>query len=218
LSGKILQVSVGMPADICFNGKNVTTGIFKRPVDGNVSVNLLHLDGDGQADLKVHGGRDKAIYVYPACHYQAWKKELGIESLQAAQFGENLTVAGMSDKTVIVGDRYRVGSAQVMVTQPRLPCFKLGIRMDDKSFPSRFLASGRLGFYLRVEQTGMLETGDTFELLDRPEHGISVHNLWSVVFDAPHRDENTTRGLAELEHLDAGWRRRIRLIMRKNYS
>ena len=215
LSGKILQISVTMPEEVIFNGKSTLTGIFKRPVEGKVSVNLLHLDGDGQADLKVHGGRDKAIYVYPECHYPTWAGELGVDNLEVAQFGENFTVAGMTEENVVVGDRYQLGSAQVVVTQPRLPCFKLGIRMADASFPSRFLASGRLGFYLRVEQTGALQAGDAFKLLDRPDHGIRVHDLWSLVFADSREAGNAGKALAELPHLDDGWRRRLRLIVSK---
>jgi MOSC domain-containing protein YiiM len=201
-----------MPADVCFKGKNHTTGIFKRPVDGKVAVNLLHLNGDGQADLKVHGGRDKAVYVYPACHYETWERELGVESLEAAQFGENLTVGGLTEKRVTIGDRYRVGSAVVTVTQPRIPCFKLGIRMNDASFPNRFLASGRLGFYMRVLETGELQTGDTFELLDRPEHGISVHDLWQIVFVDGGSSEAAQIALEMLPHIDEGWQKRLRRI------
>jgi len=215
LSGKILQISVAMPEEVFFNGKNTLTGIFKRPVEGEVNVNLLNLDGDGQADLEVHGGRDKAIYVYPGCHYPTWAQELGVDNLEAAQFGENLTVAGMTEENVVVGDRYQFGSAEVVVTQPRIPCFKLGIRMNDKFFPKRFLASGRIGFYLRVERTGMLETGDTIELLDRPDHGISVHDLWDTVFASKKGGAIATRALAELSHIDDGWRRRLRHVKKK---
>ena len=210
-----MQISVAMPKEVHFNGKDTMTGIFKRPVAGRVKVNSLHLDGDGQADLKVHGGRDKAIYVYPGCHYPTWAKELGVEDLEAAQFGENLTVAGMTEKNVVLGDRYQIGSTLVVVTQPRLPCFKLGIRMADESFPNRFLASGRLGFYLRVEQTGSMQTGDAIELVDRPDHDISVHDLWSIVFAESRVPESAGRALASLPDIDDGWRRRLRQIAKR---
>ena len=181
-------------------------------MDGIVAVNLLHLDGDGQADLKAHGGRNKAIYVYPGCHYETWEKELGTGSLDAAQFGENLTVSGMSETNVIIGSRYKLGTAQVTVTQPRLPCFKLGVRMNDPSFPNKFISSGRLGFYLRVEEVGQLQAGDTFTLLDRPAHGISVHNLWQFVFGEEPMDGGAERVLHNLSRLDSGWRRRLRQL------
>lgn len=212
MSGRVLQVSVGMPAPVCFRDRQVTTAIYKRPVDGEVAVDELHLAGDGQADLSVHGGRDKAVYAYPACHYETWEQELGVKALEAAQFGENLTVAGVSEETVLIGSRYRIGSAELIVTQPRLPCFKLGIRMQDETFPARFLQSGRLGFYLRVEQTGILTTGDVLQLLEAPEHGISVHDLWRAVF-APEKDVEMARvALDVLPHLDEGWLRRLRRI------
>jgi MOSC domain-containing protein YiiM len=204
---RIVRVCIGRPADIEFDGKMVTTGIFKSPVDNNVAVGLLNLAGDGQADLTVHGGRDKAIYAYSQDHYDYWAKELGIAKLEDAQFGENLTVAGLSEDEVIVGDRYKVGSATVTVTQPRLPCFKLGIRLGDKAFPKRFLDSGRLGMYLRVEEEGALQCGDTFDLIDRPDHGISLHDLWQTVF---RNDGDADLALENLQHLDAGWIRRLR--------
>ena len=212
MSGRVLQISVGMPAPVCFNDRQVTTAIYKRPVDGAVAVDELQLAGDGQADLSVHGGRDKAVYAYPACHYETWEQELGVEALDAAQFGENLTVAGVSEETVLIGNRYRIGSAKFVVTQPRLPCFKLGIRMQDETFPARFLQSGRLGFYLRVEQTGILTAGDVLQLLETPEHGISVHDLWRAVFSAEKNPQTAIRALDELPYLDDGWQRRLRRI------
>lgn len=204
---RIARVCVGGPADIEFDGKMVTTGIFKSPVDDSVAVGLLNLAGDGQADLTVHGGRDKAIYAYSQDHHDYWAKKLGVARLEDAQFGENLTVAGLSEDEVIVGDRYKVGSATVTVTQPRLPCFKLGIRLGDKAFPKRFLDSGRLGMYLRVEEEGALQCGDTFDLIDRPDHGISLHDLWQTVF---RNDGDADLALENLQHLDAGWIRRLR--------
>lgn len=212
MTARILQVSVGMPADVHFNGKAVTTGIFKQPVSGSVAVSFLNLAGDGQADLSVHGGRNKAIYVYPACHYDAWEKELDVRPLEASQFGENLTVSGLGDESVIIGSRYSIGSVEVTVTQPRLPCFKLGIRMNDETFPSRLLASGRLGFYLRVEKTGELHKGDMIELIHRPEHGISVQRLWEIVFGKHTVPDAASNALGLLSDLDDGWVRRLRLL------
>ena len=204
---RIVQVCVGRPTEVSFNGKSVTTGIFKSPVDGSNVVNLLNLIGDGQADLTVHGGRDKAIYAYSQGHYAYWAKELGVDALEDAQFGENLTVAGLSEEEVIIGDRYKIGTAVVTVTQPRLPCFKLGIRIGDETFPQRFLNSGRLGMYLRVEEEGALQCGDTFDLIDRPDHGISLHDLWQTVF---RNEGDANLALENLAHLDAGWIRRLR--------
>jgi len=207
----ILNVAVGTPKTIRHDGKAVTTGIFKEPVRSRVSVTFDGLIGDGQADLSVHGGRDKAVYVYPQVHYATWSRELGTDEMQPSQFGENLTVSGLSEQTVTLGNTYRFGSVVAVVAQPRLPCFKLGIRMNDGEFPARFLQSGRLGFYLRVEEEGETGPGDVFELLDSPAHGITVHELWHFVFrEAPHA-ETVSKYLALLPYIDEGWIRRLRM-------
>lgn len=182
---RITEVCVGQPITVQYRGKDVSTGIFKSPAEDTIKVNLFNLAGDRQADLSVHGGRDKAIYVYPRIHYEYWASELPGRDLETSQFGENLSVADATDESVMIGDRYRVGTAQVIVTQPRLPCFKLGIRMNDQKFPALFLRSGKLGFYLRVEEEGALQRGDEFELIDRPAHNISVLSLWKTVFGRP---------------------------------
>lgn len=213
---EISQIAVGVPKNVDHQGKPVTTGIFKSAVTAKVDVGLTHLAGDGQADLTVHGGRDKAIYVYPEVHYAYWRQELGVESLQVSQFGENLTVTELSEESVIIGDRYQLGSTTVQVTQPRIPCFKLGIRIGDNNFPARFLASGRLGFYLRVEATGQIQLGDEFILLERGEQGISIHQLWKATFEPEKDFEIIERALASLPHLDAGWQRRLQQILKNN--
>ena len=204
---RILQVSVSEPKEVQFNGQLVRTGIFKSPIDGVVAVSSLNLAGDGQADLKVHGGRNKAIYVYSQDHYSVWAGELGRTDLDTAQFGENLTVSGMTEPEVVIGDRYRIGSAEVTVTQPRLPCFKLGVRMNDKLFPKRFLNSGRLGFYLRVDKEGLLQRGDEFELLDRPSHRITIRKLWAIIFEDS--GDEAADALRQLAHIDVGWIKRL---------
>ncbi len=127
--------------------------------------------------------------------------------MEDAQFGENLTVSGWSESEILIGDRYKIGSAVVTVTQPRLPCFKLGIRLNDAGFPKRFLDSGRLGMYLRVEEEGVLQCGDTLELIDRPTHGISLHDLWQTIF---HDNGDAELAMKQLPHLDEGWQRRLR--------
>ena len=209
---RIEQIAVGMPAPIGTEDATATSGIVKRPVAGPVNVGWENLAGDGQADLSVHGGRDKAIYVYSAEHYVYWRDELGRE-LEVAQFGENLTVTGLTEDRVVIGSRLRVGSTEVVVAQPRLPCFKLGLRLHDSQFPARFLTSGRLGFYLRVEKTGQIIAGDAFELLDQPRHGLTVQRLWELVFVETCVGANcaAVRGaLTELVYLDSGWQRRLR--------
>jgi MOSC domain-containing protein YiiM len=209
---RIVDVCVGLPTSVRYRGKATTTGIFKRPVAGHVRAGFFNLEGDGQADLSVHGGRDKAMYAYSQEHYAAWANELGRKELEPSQFGENLTVRGMTEDSVIVGDRYRFGCVYATVTQPRLPCFKLGIRLDDDEFPNRLLASGRLGFYLRVEEEGTLQRGDSIELLERPQHGISVMTLWQSVFGGGSDASTAQYTLDSLPDLDAGWIRRLKRI------
>lgn len=136
------------------------TGIFKKPIEGKVMVRRLNLDGDEQADLTVHGGPDKAVYVYPVEQYEYWKKELPERALEWGSFGENLTVSGFDENLVCIGDKLRIGNAHFVVTQPRIPCFKLGIRLADPGMVKRFYKSGKWGFYLGVVTEGEIETGD----------------------------------------------------------
>ena len=208
---RVESVSVGLPADIEFGGKRTTTGIFKRPVEGPVFAGLENLDGDGQADLSVHGGRDKAIYCYSRDYYPLWADELG-RPLEDAQFGENLTLSGGRDEDVVIGSLLRIGEAEATVCQPRIPCFKLGIRVGDEDFPNRFWTAGRLGFYLRVEATGNISPGDAVTVLDAPAHGITVHDLWTFVIDGD--AAGSARALDVLADLDDGWCRRLRLASR----
>jgi MOSC domain-containing protein YiiM len=212
---KILEVCVGLPRALEYRDKKISSGIFKVPTNDAVEVSYSNLDGDRQADLNVHGGRDKAIYVYPREHYDYWAQALNADALQSSQFGENLTVSGAIDNDVVIGDRYRLGTAEVVVTQPRLPCYKLGIRLNDSKFPARFLASGRLGYYLRVAVQGVLQKGDIGELLERPSHGITVHALWASVIRDSANDLTASKATAELQHLDDGWLRRLRRLQRQ---
>ncbi len=183
----------------------MSTGIFKEPVDGPVRVAGVNLDGDRQADLTVHGGPDKAVYVYPAEHYPFWREELGRELAWGA-FGENLTVEGAPlEDELAIGDRLRIGSAELVVTQPRLPCFKLGIRFDDPGMVRRFLAAGRSGYYLRIAAEGSLEAGDRIELLARDPAGVPVSELTRLV--AHERDDpDAVRRVLAVDALPSSWR------------
>jgi MOSC domain-containing protein YiiM len=174
---RVVAVNVGLPRQVFCRGEPVTTGIFKESVAGPVRIAGVNLDGDAQADVTVHGGRDKAVYAYPAEHYLWWQEELGRE-LPWGSFGENLTVEGMplEDETA-VGDCWRVGTAELVVTQPRLPCFKLGIRFGDPGMVKRFLASGRSGFYFRIAREGTTEAGDPIELLSHEEPNVPVSEI-----------------------------------------
>ena len=147
---QVVSVNVGLPRDVLWKGRTVTTGIFKEPVAGRVQVRKFNLDGDKQADLSVHGGADKAVYLYPVEHYAYWRRELPDMELPWGMFGENLTTEGLLEDGVNIGDRFRVGSAEVVVTQPRMPCQKLAIRFGRSDIIKRFLASGRTGLYVRT--------------------------------------------------------------------
>src|SRR5690242_14493276 len=163
----IVSLNVGLPRDVLWHGRTVTTGIYKAPVAGRVRLRTLNLDGDRQADLTVHGGTHKAVYCYPVEHYDYWKKELPGRELPFAIFGENFTAEGLLENSVHLGDRFSVGSAELIVTQPRLPCYKLGVRFGSDDMVKRFLASGRTGFYFAVTREGEVGAGDQIHLLAR---------------------------------------------------
>jgi MOSC domain-containing protein YiiM len=174
---KIISLNVGLPREVIWRGRSVTTGIYKEPVGGRVALRKLNLDGDRQADLTVHGGEYKAVYCYPVEHYEYWKKELPEKELPMGMFGENFTVQGLFENDVHLGDRFGVGSAEVVVTQPRLPCYKLGVRFGSDDMVKRFLASGRGGFYLAVTREGEVGAGDEITVVSRDEHAVPVPEI-----------------------------------------
>ena len=174
---KITSVNVGLPREVSWQGKVVTTGIFKEPVDTALMIRTLNLDGDKQADLTVHGGVDKAVYAYPSEHYEYWRGELPGVDLPPGMFGENLTTEGLFEDAVNIGDRFRIGEAEVIVTQPRMPCYKLGIKFGNADMVKKFLASRRTGFYFAVLREGMVEAGDDIELIGREEQSLSVADI-----------------------------------------
>jgi MOSC domain-containing protein YiiM len=157
---KVVAVSVGRPCEVEWHGSTVSTGIYKQPVEGRIALRKLNLDGDQQADLRVHGGEHKAVYCYPVEHYDYWKRELPGRSLPTAIFGENFTTDGLLEDGVHIGDRFAIGSAEVVVTQPRLPCYKLGIRFEWDGMVKKFMESRRTGFYLAVTREGEVGAGD----------------------------------------------------------
>ncbi len=173
----VVSVNVGLPREVIWKGETISTGIFKQPVQGRVVVRRLNLDGDRQADLTVHGGPDKAIYAYPAEYYHFWREEFPDMELPWAMFGENVTIEGLLDDTVHIGDRFRMGSAEVMVTQPRVPCYKLGIKFGRDDIIKRFLASGFTGFYFAVLEEGEVAAGDAITLIERDEHRVKVSDI-----------------------------------------
>lgn len=173
----ILSVNVGEPLAWNWHGKVVWSAIDKRPVAGAILLRPDNFVGDRQADLTVHGGADKAAYVYPAAYYDAWRRELWEMTLPWGMFGENLTMAGVDDTTVYIGDRYQIGAAEVIVTQPRLPCYKLGMKFGRDTFVKQFLQSGRTGFYLAVTRAGTVPAGAAVRLLAREAHGVAVADV-----------------------------------------
>ena len=177
MTGEVVSLNTGLPRLTQWRGKPVWTGIFKAPVEGRLRMRMLNLDGDGQADLSVHGGPDKAVYVYPAEHYTWWQAELGAPGFGWGAFGENLTTVGLIETDVHIGDRFRIGTAEVVVTQPRLPCYKLGVRFGRADMPKRFLASRRTGFYLRVVEEGEVGAGDAVEQLDSEPNEVAVTEI-----------------------------------------
>jgi len=185
------------------------TSIFKNPVQGPIGLRLLNLDGDRQADLTVHGGRDRAVYAYPFEHYSYWQRELPGVDLPAGSFGENFTTEGLLEESLHIGDRLRVGSAQVIVTQPRLPCYKLGIKFGRTDMVKRFADSGRTGFYLSVAQEGEVSAGDVIELLDRDPSNLTVADITRLYLFGE-QDHEAMRHAAELQTLPANWRNYFR--------
>jgi MOSC domain-containing protein YiiM len=174
---KLVSVNTGLPREVTWRGMNVTTGIFKQPVEGRVALRKLNLDGDRQADLTVHGGEYKAVYCYPLAHYDYWKKELPGRELPMGSFGENFTIDGLLEDSVRLGDQFSVGSAKMIVTQPRLPCYKLGVRFQSDDMVKRFLASGRMGFYLAVTGEGEVGAGDEIRVIARDPNAVPVTEI-----------------------------------------
>jgi MOSC domain-containing protein YiiM len=177
---KLVSICVGLPSEVPWRGRNVNTSIFKRSVSGPVVLRKLNLDGDRQADLTVHGGEFKAAYCYPLEHYSYWKKELPGRELPFGAFGENFTTEGMLEDSVHIGDRFSIGSAEVIVTQPRLPCYKLGVRFHSDEMVKRFQASRRTGFYLAVTREGEVGAGDEIRNIVRGSSDVSVAAITSL--------------------------------------
>lgn len=197
---KLLSVNIAQPREVEHNGRSVLTGIFKEPVEGAITLNQTGLDGDMQADLSVHGGVDKAAYAYPIEHYAYWAEQLGRDNFQHGQFGETLTIEGITEDQIAIGDRLLVGGALLEVSQPRTPCFKLGIRMGRKDFTRIFQDSGRVGFYLRVIEEGPVCAGDNIDIVSRfhPSHSIRDLWRWSHVDRHDKQAAETAVGLAPL--------------------
>ncbi len=202
---KIVSVNVGLPREVIWKGKGVTTGILKEPITGRVMMRRLNLDGDRQADLSVHGGPSKAVYVYPVQHYDYWRGELPEMKLPWGMFGENLTSEGLLESDLNVGDRMWAGSAEFMVTEPRLPCYKLSAKFGRDDIVKRFLKSRRTGFYCAVLREGEVGAGDAIHFLNRADHGVRVADITRLyAFDR--NDTAAMRRAAEIKSLPESWR------------
>jgi MOSC domain-containing protein YiiM len=201
---KVISLNIGLPRTVYFRGHEVTTGIFKEPVSGHIKLRRLNLDGDRQADLTVHGGPDKAVYAYPSEHYDYWKKRLPHMKLPWGMFGENLTTEGLLEDQVNIGDVFRVGSSEVVATQPRMPCYKLGVKFGRMDIIRQFMNSKLTGIYFRVLKEGEVEAGDAIELINRDENDVTVKDIVRLV--TGEGSIATLRRAVHVESLAEGWR------------
>ena len=204
----LISIQVGVPRTVTRDGQEVATGIYKAPVEKRVRLRELNLDGDQQADLSAHGGRDKAVYAYPSEHYPFWKQELQGMDLPWGAFGENFTTAGLLESAVCLGDRFTIGIAEVVVTQPRIPCFKLNLKFDRDDMAKRFLASHRSGFYLRVLHEGEAGAGDEIVPAHADKNRVSVSDALRLYLHESDSSELRHRAL-QVEYLSPSWRKEL---------
>ena len=197
---KLTSLNVGKPREIHWKGRTVRTGIFKEPVSGRIAIRTLNLDGDGQADLSVHGGPEKAVYLYPSEHYPFWREEFPDIELPWGMFGENLTTEGILENAVNIGDRFRMGSAELIAVQPRMPCYKLGIRFGRNDIIKRFMASGRSGIYFAVLKEGEVGAGDIIELISRDVNQVTISDI-ARLLGSDREDIKTMRRVVDVEAL-----------------
>ena len=202
---RLVAVSVGLPREVTWKGQSVTTGIFKAPVAGPVALRRHNLEGDRQADLSVHGGPTKAVYLYPPQHYDYWRDELGDDELGWGSFGENLSVEELDEETACIGDEFRIGSARVIVTEPRMPCYKLAIRFNRADMVKRFLTSQRTGFYFGVVDEGVVEAGDHLERVVEHPAGLRVADV-TRLYTTERTNEALLRKAIAVAVLPEKWR------------
>jgi ferredoxin-NADP reductase/MOSC domain-containing protein YiiM len=214
---RLLSVNVGLPRDVTWNGKTVRTSVWKSPVDGRRMVRKLNVDGDAQADLAGHGGEQRAVFVYQMDSYNYWERFLGRNDFTYGQFGENFTVEGLADNEVCIGDRYRIGGAEFEVTQPRVTCYRVGIRMNEPRMPSLLVAHHRPGFYFRVLQEGEVGAGDDIaKIADGPEK-ITVADIDALLYLPGHSSEELQRAL-QIPALSKGWQSSFRAMLQQDLS
>jgi MOSC domain-containing protein YiiM len=224
---KLVSVNTGMPREVSWHGRMVTTAIFKKPARGRVALRKLNLDGDRQADLTVHGGEHKAVYCYPLAHYGYWKKELPGRELPMGMFGENFTIDDggpglpggqeLPEESVHLGDRFSIGTTEVVVTQPRLPCYKLGVRFGSDDMVKRFLASGRTGFYVAVLREGEVGAGDEIEVISGEANAVAVSEITRLYVAKRFGDAEirAVRRALRVEELPESWKEYFRERLRQ---
>jgi MOSC domain-containing protein YiiM len=205
---KVISVNVGLPRQISYENRQVVTSIFKEPVEGRVKVTTLNLNGDVQADLSVHGGADKAVYSYSEEHYKYWKEAYPTIDMPCGMFGENLTTQGLNEDMVNIGDQYQIGTARLVVTQPRMPCYKLGIKFGRMDILKKFVNSQRPGIYYKVLKEGELGVGDNIKLIYRDKNNVTINDIVSLYINDHNNEENISkmRRAAKLEFLPEPWR------------
>ncbi len=211
---QVVSINVSKPVDVEYHGKIISTGIFKVSVKTRLKATATGLESDGQADLEAHGGVDKALYAYSVDNYPYWAQELGKAELPYGQFGENLTVDGMTDDVVHIGDTYRIGKLVAQVSQPRVPCYKLGLRVGSSKFPKQFMKSGRVGFYLRVLEEAEIGVGDSIEKLDDDPLELSVQQSMLALYKGPQQKQIIDQAL-QITALSEAWR--LDLSRRREY-
>src|SRR5499425_3039028 len=202
---RLLSVNVGLPRDIEWKGRTVHTGTWKEQVIGRRRVNRLNLDGDGQGDLAGHGGEQRAVFVYQIESYRYWQEQLRRSDFAYGQFSENFTVEGLPDDAVCIGDRYQIGSAVFEVTQPRVTCYRVGIRMNEPRMPALLTSCGRPGFYFRVLQEGEVGAGDEIEKVSEGRERMTVAEINALLYSPNHPHDRLERAL-RIEALSPGWR------------
>jgi MOSC domain-containing protein YiiM len=213
---KVLSVNVGLPRKVLFNGQIITTAIFKDPVKGPIMLRKINLDGDKQADLTVHGGVDKAVYSYPAEHYDYWRKQYPNIDIIWGMFGENFTTEGLMEDTVNIGDQVQIGSAKLVATQPRMPCYKLGVRFGIMEIIKRFLSSGRPGIYFKVLKQGEVKTDDKIEIIEKDKNNVTVKDIVRLYVDKDHVDNiETMRRAIKISALPEGWKYEFQQIIQQ---
>jgi MOSC domain-containing protein YiiM len=202
---KILSVNVSLPKEVDFEGQKVTTGIFKKSIDGRIMLRALNLDGDKQADLTVHGGPDKAAYAYPIEHYEFWRKVYPDMEMPNGMFGENFTIEGLMESEVSLGDSFEIGSSKVIATQPRMPCYKLGVRFGRMDILKKFLASGRSGIYFKVLEEGEVGAGDPIIQIKKDTNRVGITDIVRL-YSSDREDIEMMRRAVKVEALPEGWR------------